>query len=312
VTAHEIGHNLGALHANRYEKCDANYKNCTNIEYGDGASIMGTAPGEFTGVHKEKLEWNTAQLIDKTGEYELYPIEINNSQARSLKIKRANNEFYFVEYRQPINFDTKISSKYFTSVGIHYSDASTASWRLKDLTVGQEFNDPSLNLTIKPIAISSTTAKILVAFGNIPPTATPSPTVVPPTKTPTVVPPTKTPTVTPTATPTVPPPTNVQFFIAPKYQEYKYEPTRTLWSSVDVVVKKNDKPLNKVVVDYEIINSDNKSMRKLTRATNTDGYVKFGLPIDKYMLPGKYRIKVQAKIEKKIISAPLVEFSVIE
>ena len=312
VVGHELGHNFGLLHSNRFDNCDAkNWKTgCSNVEYGDGASLMGTAEGEFTALHKLKLKWldqassdPQTLFVKQSGTYKIEPIETLTTGIKALRLERAPGEVYFVEFRQAINYDAKINNIYHKSLGIHlWMNNSTASWRLKTIGVGQSFVDPSFpggGLTIALESFSASGAVVKINFASNPPTATPT------------VKPTINPTSTPTVTPTVNPPTGINFFIAPKQQEYQYDSKRVFWSSIDVVIKKNDKPLNKIKTDYEILNEQGKSMRKLQKSTNVDGYAKFGLPIDKYMLPGKYRIRIAATIDKKVVVAPLVEFRVL-
>lgn len=316
VVGHELGHNFGLLHSNRFDNCStSDWKTgCTNAEYGDGASMMGVAEGEFVGLQKEKLAWMKSILVNKSGEYTIEPLETLSGNPKVLRIDRATGESYYVEFRQPIGFDTKINSLYHKNLGIHYgSSNSTASWRLKNIGVGQEFADPTAKVSIKLLSYSAAGAKVAVNFGDIiTPTPTASPTV-PPTKTPTVVPtatPTNPPTVTPTATPTVTPPPSVVFKVVPAYSEYQYNPDRTVWSSVSVWVSKDGKPAANVPTNYKVFYADGKLYRELTKNTDAKGFIKFGLPIDKSTVPGKYTVKVKSVINKVSYVAAPVYFEV--
>lgn len=317
VVGHELGHNFGLLHSNRFDNCSATdwRTGCSNVEYGDGASLQGVAEGEFTAVHKSKLKWldfasanPQTQLIKENGTYFIEPLETQSTGVKALRFERSPGEFYYVEYRQPINYDARINSSYHKALGIHLMMTnSTAAWRLKNVGIGQSFVDPSFpggKLSISLQSFSAKGAFVEVTFGTTP---TPTPTVKP-TATPTVNPtPTATPTVKPTATP---PPAAVTIFVAPKQQEYTYDAKRVFWSSVEVVVRKNDKPAANVLSHYKVINSNSKLMYKLQRNTDKNGYIKFGLPIDKSMIPGKYIIQVDAVVNGITYKATNVEFIV--
>ena len=324
TVGHELGHNIGLMHSNSYTGCDANWKNCTNNEYADGASLQGVAEGEFTAVHKQKLKWldnassnPRSQLVTESGSYFIEPLETLTTGVKTIKFLRASGEYYYVEFRQPLNYDTRINTSYHKSLGIHYlADNSTASWRLKNVGIGGSFVDPGFpggGLTISLISYSANGANVNVQIGGVPP-VTPTPTVVPtivPTKTPTVVPtivPTKTPTVTPTINPTVTPtvtPGSVVFKVVPGQPSYNYDPTRTIWSSVSVWIQNNNKPVINAPTNYRVYNQNNKMIRELNKNTDSNGYIKFGLPIDASTTPGTYKVIITSTISaKKYVSEP--------
>lgn len=314
VVGHELGHNFGMLHSNRFDNCSTNdwKTGCSNIEYGDGASLMGVAEGEFTAVHKAKIKWldnlpqnPQTQLIKESGVYSIEPLETMSNNVKALKFERAPGEYYFVEFRQPLNYDKKINATYHKSLGIHLlMDNSTAAWRLKTIGVGQSFVDPSFpgkGLTITLLSYDTSGAKVKVDMEVVPPTATPT---VPPTKTPTVTP-TKTPTVKPTVTPTVPP-SVVNFKIVPAQSVYKYDSTKTFWSSVSIwITNSANKPLQGLTANYKVYMQDGKLFRQLDKVTDGSGFAKYGLPIDKYSTPGKYKIIIKTTVQKiNYTSAP--------
>jgi hypothetical protein len=283
---------------------------------------MGVAQGEFTSVHKDKSAWfdgsstnPRTQLITASGTYTIEPLETVTNGLKVLKFERASGEFYYVEYRQPINFDKNINSVYHKSLGIHYGTSnSTASWRLKTIGVGGSFVDaiyPNGGLSIKLLSYNASGAQVQVDIGSVPP-VTPTPTVVP-TKTvnPTVVPTkTATPTPTPTVTPTTPPPGNVVFNVSPGQWVYKYDPTRTIWSSVSVWIKREGTVVVNAPTNYRVYTPANKLYRELNKNTDTNGYIKFGLPIDKTTTVGKYKVVIKTTINKIVYTSEPTYFEV--
>lgn len=147
-------------------------------------------------------------------------------------------------------------------------------------------------------------------YDSVTPTVVP-PTVVPPTVIPpTVVPPTVTPTVVPTVVPT--PVDSISFRIEPGQLSYKYT-KRTIHSSVSAWLSKDSKPLPNVRTSYKVLNSANQVMHQINkRVTDENGFAKYGLPIDRSFVPGKYTIKIIATINGKAIAANPVFFQVTE
>ena len=317
TVGHELGHNFGLMHSNSYTGCDANWKNCTNNEYMDGASLQGIAEGEFTAVHKQKLKWldndpknPQSQLVTKSGNYFIEPLETLTTGVKTLKFQRAPGEYYYLEFRQPLNYDKSINTTYHKSLGVHFlADNSTASWRLKTIGVGANFTDPGFPLgplTISLIDYSANGANIMVQVGSIPPpTATPTVT---PTKTPTpTCTPTVNPTITPTVTPTPPPPSGVSFNIVPGQSEYTYDADKVIWSSVSVWIKNNNKPVVGSLTNYAVKNSAKKIVYRVNaRLTDRNGFVKFGLPINQSTTPGTYWVYINAIVnEQKVYPNPV-------
>ena len=65
----------------------------------------------MSALRKEYLGWlgeKTLKQISESGLYTLEPIEIAGDGLKAIKIQRKRNDFLYVEYRQPIGFDTVI------------------------------------------------------------------------------------------------------------------------------------------------------------------------------------------------------------
>ena len=122
ATAHEIGHNLGLYHAKFIDDGNAVYSGSVPpntcgtapcyVEYGD-YDVMGLsspAKHHFHSAAKEFLGWLQPQTITATGNYQIGPYEVAGATIKALKIapSQANGTFY-VEYRQPIGFDSDLT-----------------------------------------------------------------------------------------------------------------------------------------------------------------------------------------------------------
>jgi len=126
VTAHELGHNLGLNHSHSINCGSVPYNpntTCSVLEYGDLFDVMGygsvyASPPHYNAVSKEFLGWVSPTTITATGIYSIAPWETaSGSLPVALKIipQSANDSFY-MEYRQPIGFDSN-----FTSLGNTYT-----------------------------------------------------------------------------------------------------------------------------------------------------------------------------------------------
>lgn len=121
---HELGHTFGLGHASSLD-CKRSIfplnpndysSGCEFSEYGDRYDIMGIF-GHLNGPHLEYLGWlnhsNIAPIVNVTANpqsFILKPIEEVTSELKLLKINRGPNDFLYIEYRQPINFNSTIGS----------------------------------------------------------------------------------------------------------------------------------------------------------------------------------------------------------
>ena len=120
VIAHELGHNLGAWHANALE-CGTNViygLGCQHIEYGNIYDTMGTGQYSyhFNAFYKDSFNWLDSEsilTIDKSGRYTLKPLESNfGARAAKIqhKIQQADNFPFYLEYRKGIGFDSRLNN----------------------------------------------------------------------------------------------------------------------------------------------------------------------------------------------------------
>ena len=118
VLSHEMGHELGTMHANSWSCSGPSLDtNCVHVEYGNSYDVMGTGvlAAHFNAFYKDYLGWlatsTDKQIITKSGTYKLTPIE-SASGIRAAIIKNPallavnpSAEPTYLEYRRPLGFD---------------------------------------------------------------------------------------------------------------------------------------------------------------------------------------------------------------
>jgi M6 family metalloprotease-like protein len=110
LISHELGHNFGRRHSNDYECGELSISDsCLSLEYGDHFDVLGktSRQGHYNPAHKEALGWfDDSQIIEATdGIFTLTPYEIPEG-LKAIKIPREDGLYYFIEYRQPIGYDS--------------------------------------------------------------------------------------------------------------------------------------------------------------------------------------------------------------
>ena len=209
--AHELGHNLGNQHAHSLVCNDtgdasgtATGPYCFILEYGDGLDTMGWS---YEGAHynafmKEHLGWLNQGVsppittVQTSGTYVLDTFESTGTNPKALKIFKGTDplygmqEFYYVEYRQPIGFDGYLAtisplelngSNILNGVLIHKGyPASPNTSELLDMTpetyqlytrdpaldVGMTFSDPVAGVTITTKWVNSASAGVSVTLSQ--------------------------------------------------------------------------------------------------------------------------------------------------
>ncbi len=118
--AHEVGHNMGLGHAHSLScgnKSIDLYSNCNVINYGDFLGSMGHNAGtsHLNVSQKLTMGWldqNQVPEITQSGTYTIIPLAKNDTAVKGFRIRKYNtDEYYFIEYRQPISgtFDQNLS-----------------------------------------------------------------------------------------------------------------------------------------------------------------------------------------------------------
>jgi hypothetical protein len=198
---HELGHNLGLLHASSI-KCGAvpladDPMTCTTDEYGDPVDIMGNLyTGHMIAPEKWYLGWFggcNAVRVKGSGTFTLFPIETacNGIQALQIPMPKATRtftteqsdaptpaKFYYLEYRQNTGLDTGIAPQVLVHVSddIHGPDTFAArsvaldmkpgSDAVDGMQAGDSYADPAGGVSFKVISLDATKAVISVTLAN--------------------------------------------------------------------------------------------------------------------------------------------------
>jgi hypothetical protein len=184
VTAHELGHNYGLLHANFWDTSTNNYSigigMGTNVEYGNIYDTMGAASAgdnQFNAMFKNFLDWlpNTAVAeASSNGVYRIYPFDVPNrvaGRSYAATIRKDYQRDYWVEFRQAFTYSPWL--QYGVMLNWSPFDQSKGGSELIDTTpgtplgrtdaalvVGRTFSDRQAGVHITPLARGATGTNI--------------------------------------------------------------------------------------------------------------------------------------------------------
>ncbi len=190
VTGHELGHCFGLGHASSLD-CGALPigGSCSFSEYGDRFSIMGNSGSRHLhAYHKNQLNYLPAGTVatHSAGStvYTLSPIESPGGLLYAVKIPLTSPQrTYWLEFRQPIGFDSGIGANPANGTLIHVAPESgygcgaclldmtpaTAGFADAALEVGQSFTDPIAGLRVTPLSADPLALAVQVELGPPPP-----------------------------------------------------------------------------------------------------------------------------------------------
>ena len=185
VIGHELGHNFGLLHAGSRD-CGAAVigGSCSVSEYGDPFDIMGNQRAmHFNAMQKRILNWipdtSTPTHASGTTTYTLSPIETAGASRYAVRIPAATKRTYWIEFRQPIGFDSGLSA-YPTngaqlrlatpfestngSDDTQFLDTTPATSAFTDgaIVAGQSFSDATHGVTISVLSASASALSVQV------------------------------------------------------------------------------------------------------------------------------------------------------
>jgi hypothetical protein len=199
VTTHELGHNLGLWHSH-----SLTCHNPTNssvyvslssscdpfAEYGDTWDDMGnccftTTPGQFNAAQKQNLAWMQGRVATATGgtqTFTIAPLEQSASATQAVRVQ-GPSWTYWLDYRQPINQDSYLSSYpgVTNGVEVHIPEPADGSngTDLLDMTPNGSFNDEALpvgqgwtspdGVTVTVTSATSSGATVTVTVPGRPP-----------------------------------------------------------------------------------------------------------------------------------------------
>ena len=191
VIAHELGHGLGLYHSHSLDCGAASIaaSGCTTSDYGDVFDVMGSASLHYNAFQKERLGWLNAgvsppitAVSGASGNYALGALEgARDATPRALKIARtaacgSASDYFYVEARRAIGFDTSLSTNASILTGVLVHDATpgspdtsylldmtpaTSAWSDAALPAGVSFADPLSGLTITPVSVGCSSTVIV-------------------------------------------------------------------------------------------------------------------------------------------------------
>ena len=155
--AHELGHNMGLLHANATVCTNVLPIICEQVEYGDYSSVMGTNVSgypsttyvaRFSATELDKLrvlEASKRMIAYDTGEYKLAPVYSKSLNSPTLLYIPIGNEMiYSVEYRPAIGADSGLAKSQLPALQSYWYYRNIPSYgiQLRILQAkGKEFNN---------------------------------------------------------------------------------------------------------------------------------------------------------------------------
>ena len=128
VVVHEQGHNYGLSHSHSYLCDHVVYGSCVWADYGDDFDAMGASGhvGHFSASQKDRLGWMTGRTVDLTagGSARLAPIAADRVSTGAAVVHASPQRSYWLEYRQPIEFDSALPAQATDGVLVHLEDSS--------------------------------------------------------------------------------------------------------------------------------------------------------------------------------------------
>jgi len=167
--AHELGHNVGLMHA-RTADIDGNGNNC---EYCDESDIMGYAIGTLRGInapHRDAMGWlNPDRIVDGAagGTFTISALGMQEApHPQVVKIVPPEGQPYWLSYRAPIGYDVGVPNHFFNLLHVHRSMFPSDSYLVSQLADAATFVDPSLNLSVRLLSHTTDTATLEVEYGS--------------------------------------------------------------------------------------------------------------------------------------------------
>lgn len=177
--AHEVGHNLGLMHAST----DLNNDSTIDCEYCDDSDFMGYAEANLrplNGPHKVQMGWISGPgLVDASGggQFTLSPLSQPGAPwPQVATIIPSSGSPYYVSYRTASGYDALLSGTYYSwgvvgKISIHrWPGGITNTVFVTSLADGQTFTDAANRLTIVQNSHSASGVTFTVSVGLSAPT----------------------------------------------------------------------------------------------------------------------------------------------
>jgi len=191
ISAHELGHTFGWLHANFWQVNGGSpiSSNGTDIEYGDKFDLMGGSGGPpphttndyhlFNPWFKYRVGWiqeGSILTVTNSGTYTIQALDDDPMTGTSvtkytaLKIKKDPLTDYWIFFRsleESINYGPVITRIFNDSIwASRLLDMTPGSqnddWRDAALAVGQTFSDSQAGISVKALSVSSSEVQVEV------------------------------------------------------------------------------------------------------------------------------------------------------
>jgi hypothetical protein len=193
ILTHEFGHTLGFRHSNSLSCGGVTFgTGCTHVEYGDHYDVMGYYNnGVANSYQRDLAEWlgSRIQSVTSDGTYTLTPTGLNDNSLKAIKIPQSydpttgSTTYYYLEYRQPVGYDSFLSSYSGVTNGVllrlgtigndlnriglgsELLDATpTLAGANEALAVGRSYTDPAIPMTVTVLSANSAGATVSVQF----------------------------------------------------------------------------------------------------------------------------------------------------
>ncbi len=187
VLAQELAHNYGLVHSNSYSCVDENDQwtpfsdNCEENEYGDPYDPMGSGCGHMNVFQKGAMGWlEGCNSVTTAGSatFNLVPMELPCNGIQSLRIPiEGTPDYYYLEYRRPIGFDS-LYSGVLVHVARNYGSTNPKILDMYDgpgafMQAGDSYDDYLGRVSFTVVETNDTHAVIEVTYpdgSNDPPT----------------------------------------------------------------------------------------------------------------------------------------------
>ena len=169
IYAHEVGHALGLNHAATPAG-----------ELGDMTDPMALANNSFPGLnapHRHQLGGlgsSALQMVSQDGIYSVAPLALDPAMAGAPQVlmiaKPDTDDYYYLSYRGPIGFDTKIDSAFFDRLSVHRypgDGSSSLTYRLAGLSDGQSLVDSANGITVTQVSHSPSLSTVSIRFDAV-------------------------------------------------------------------------------------------------------------------------------------------------
>jgi len=201
TAAHELGHNLGAHHAQALTCTQGGVRvpistSCTTSEYGDPFDRMGGGQVHFNHYHRRQVGFLTTSdqlTVTTAGTYDIgVASHVDSSAPKIVRLARGDGTYLYLEARQTFGLFESFSASSNVTTGVTIRigpDTARTQTKLVDTTpatttfadaalvTGRSVTDPVSEWTITTVTADATGATVSLSKPGetAPPTATPTP-----------------------------------------------------------------------------------------------------------------------------------------